>query len=300
MDEKLINTIKKIKALSEQNIEFAQEMRKMFGDTSSASVVSLPHNVSNDVCAIREALEIRANKSVSFDFIKDDRLRNQLIIDNLRMENAALNLQQSEEERFYTFCVNAFYQLENITNFYFHITYPLIGNLLTIVESYTKKEANENYRYKRTGKEKSVGDIQIVHKINALCNMLFPGDQCKWALGTLRQVRNEGEHRCMVIQEEKDETNNLYKFFKNNTFNSVRILLIKVVNGVKDNIGKPVIEFKDAIITSVLPSACYVKYGDKLEQLPIKLLPKIREQQNGDSLILSLVDGEIIDVSLKM
>lgn len=55
------------------------------------------------------------------------------------------------------------------------------------------------------GREKNVSDIPIAHKINALCNILFPGDMFKMTLGQLRQVRNEGEHRCMVIQQEKNE-----------------------------------------------------------------------------------------------
>ena len=304
MDEKLKVTLQKIKILSDQNPEFAQEIRKMFGMTSSESVLSIPNNVSDNVYAIREALEIRANKSVSYDFIKEERLRDQLIIDNLRMENASLNLRQSEEERFYTFCVNAFYQLENIVNYYFHISYPKIEDLLLVVEQNTKKESSDDFRYKRTGKEKTVGDIKVVHKINAICNMLFPEEpSIKWLLGSLRKVRNEGEHRCMVIQQEKDETNNLYKFFKNNTFNSVRIALIKIVNGVRDTIGKPIapiVEYREAIIISILPSACYVKIGNQSVLLPIKLLPKLRKQQNGDFLILSFVNGEIIDVSLKV
>ena len=42
------------------------------------------------------------------------------------------------------------------------------------------------------------------------------------------------------------------KFFKYNTFNKIRIYLIKVVNSIKNNIGKPIVEKKTstkAIIT---------------------------------------------------
>ena len=299
MDEKIKATLQKIKALSEQNLEFAQELRKMFGKASSASVVSVPGSVSNDVSAIREALEIRANKSISYDFVKEQRLRDQLIIDNLRMENAALNLQQNETERFYTFCVNAFYQLENIVNLYFHSTYPNIGDLLSIVEEYTDQETSDYFKFKRTGKEKNVGDIQIAHKINAICNMLFPGDQFKMTLGTLRQVRNEGEHRCMVIQKEKDENNNLYKFFKYNNFNSVRIDLIKLVGAIKNNIGKPLkpqTTVVDATITSLLPSACYIKYSDQPESLPSKLISKVKGKNAGDTIKIVLSNGRILDI----
>ena len=149
MDEKLKLTLQKIKILSEQNPEFAQEIRRMFCLTSPESVLSIPENLSENVYAIREALEIRANKSVSYDFIKEERLRDQLIIDNLRMENASLNLTQSEEERFYAFCVNAFYQLENIVNYYFHLTYPKIEDLLLVLEQNTEKESNDKLKILR-------------------------------------------------------------------------------------------------------------------------------------------------------
>ena len=299
MDDKLKSTVQKIKTLSEQNPEFAQEMRKMFGSPSSATVVSMQKKVSDDVSAIRQALEIRANNSVSYNFVKEQRLRDQLIIDNLRMENASLNLQQSETERFYTFCVNAFYQIENITNYYFHKTYPQIKDLLDIIEEYTKQESKDDFRFKRTNREENVGDIKIVHKLNALCNMLFPGDIIKLTLGSLRQVRNEGEHRCMIIQQEKDENNSLYKFFKYQSFNSVRIILKKIVDAIINNIEKPIvpkISIVTATITTMLPSACFVSIDDKTEKLPDFLIPRLKTMNNNDVIGLIIKNGRIIDI----
>lgn len=238
MDEKIKKVLYMISSLAEQNKDFASELQKMFGRTSAGSGVVIVEHVADDVAAIREALEIRANNSISYSFVNDQRTRDQLIIDNLRMENAALDLKQKESERFYTFCINAFYQVENIINYYFYTTYPDINELLSIIEDYTRQEKSEKFQYKRSGKEKNVSDIQIANKIDAYCNIFFNGDKFKMTLGQLRQIRNEGEHRCMIIQQEKDETNSLYKFFKYNTFNSVRIALIKLVNSIKENIGQ--------------------------------------------------------------
>lgn len=300
MDEKLVATIKKIKTLSQQNHEFAREMRKMFGNPPSASVISTPLEISNDIYAIREALEIRANKSISYDFVKEQRLRDQLIIDNLRMENAILNLQLTEEERFYSFCINAFYQLENIINYYFYNTFPKIKELVSTIEQYTEQEKSEFFRYKSTGKEKNVVDIQIAHKINALCNMFFPEDtSLKFNLGYLRQVRNEGEHRSTIILQEKNGANSLYNFFKKNTFDNVRIILIKTVNAVKENIGKPIVfktETINTIITSKLASACYIKFKDKSEQIPDKLFTKTKGKQEGDAISIVVSNGKITDI----
>ena len=301
MDEKLKATINKIKILSEQNSEFAQEMRKMFGNTSSASVVSVPQKISDDVTAIRQALEIRANNSIDYKFIKEERLRDQLTIDNLRMENAALDLQHTEQERFYTFCINAFYQLENVVNYYFYKTYPNIEELISVIEKYTEldKTINGDFSFRRKGKEKNIGDIPIVYKINAMCNMFYPRDVLKITLSALRQVRNEGEHRCMVIQQEKDESNYLYKFFQGNSFNTIRILLIKVVTTIKENIEKPIapkIELVEAIICTMFPSMCIIEYEEKKEQIPDKLFRKVRGMQVGDKIQVYISEGKIIDV----
>jgi hypothetical protein len=245
MDEKIRATIEKIVALSKQNEEFNLEMRKLFGKTVSASTVSDNQAISDDIAAIRAALEIRGNHSIDYGFIKEQRLKEQLFIDNLRMENAALNLKEKESDRFYTFCVNAFYQVENIVNYYFHKSYPEINDLLTAIENATKNDSDgkKSFRFKRAKGEKSeyveknVSDIDMFYKMNALCNIMFPNDKAiKSTLSNLRKVRNEGEHRCQIIWEEKNEENKLYVFLKKATFNSIRITLKKVVSEVKANL----------------------------------------------------------------
>ena len=297
MDDTIKSILHKVIQLTRQNPEFNTELRKELEISPSAmSVPVLNDSITRDITSIREALEIRANVSISYGFVNEQRLRDQLIIDNLRMENAALKLKEPEAERFYTFCVNAFYQLENIVNYYFYVTFPNNDELLTIIEKYTEGD----FKFKRNGRETDVSDIPIAHKINALCNILFLGDKFRMTLGQLRQVRNEGEHRCMVIQQEKKDK--LYNFFKYNTFNSIRFYLIKVVNSIESNVGKPIVENRtnvEAVISSLLPSACYVRFDDKTEELPEKFLPKVKGKQNGDKVILILVNGKIDDMQLK-
>ncbi|MCQ2235691.1 MAG: hypothetical protein MJZ18_01700 [Bacteroidales bacterium] len=300
MDEKLRATIEKIRILSIQNKEFDAELRKMYGgqQTSSAVGVFMPSETMDDVKAIRAALEIRANVSVSYEFIIECRLRDQLIVDNLRMENSSLDLQKNEKERFYIFCVNAFYQLENILNYYYFKTFPRIESLLDEIEYYTSEET---YKFVRTKKERNVADIQVVHKINAFCNRFFPHDTINYTLNSLRQVRNEGEHRCMVIQDGKDENNYLYKFFNLNTFNSIRIVLIKVVTTVKENIGRPeisVTNIVEAMIVNMLPGGCFVSVNGKIKQLPANLFSMVKGKKNGDMIELVLRHGKIEGVEM--
>lgn len=298
MDEKIKSTVYKIKLLAEQNPEFYQEMQKLFGKTASASDININSNISSDITAIRSALEIRANASITYSFVKYQRLRDQLIIDNLRMENAALNLQDPEADRFYVFCVNAFYQVENILNYFYHTVFPEVESLLKEIEDATQDEKND-FRFRRTGKEQNVGSIPVAHKLNAFFNSyLLEESSLKWSIGTLRQVRNEGEHRCDIIRQEKDENNNLYKFFKSKTFNYVRIDLIKFVNAIEYKLKNPDIEEKiESVIKSKLPSACYVLLREKSVLLPNKLYAKIKHLDNGAKIILTITGNKINDVN---
>ena len=298
MDEKIKSTVYKIKLLAEQNPEFYQEMQKLFGKTASASDVNINSHIYSDITAIRSALEIRANASITYSFVKYQRLRDQLIIDNLRMENAALNLQDPEADRFYVFCVNAFYQVENILNYFYHTVFPEVESLLKEIEDATQDEKND-FRFRRTGKEQNVGSIPVAHKLNAFFNSYLPEESSlKWSIGTLRQVRNEGEHRCDIIRQEKDENNNLYKFFKSKTFNYVRIDLIKFVNAIEYKLKNPDIEEKiESVIKSKLPSACYVLLREKSVLLPNKLYVKIKHLDNGAKIILTIIGNKINDVN---
>ena len=298
MDEKIKSTVHKIKLLAEQNPEFYQEMQKLFGKTASASDVNMNLNIFSDIAAIRSALEIRANASITYSFVQNPRLRDQLIIDNLRMENAALNLQDPEADRFYVFCVNAFYQVENILNYFYHTVFPEVESLLKEIEDATQDEKND-FRFRRTGKEQNVGSIPIAHKLNAFFNSYLPEEgSLKWSIGTLRRVRNEGEHRCDIIRQEKDENNNLYKFFKSKTFNYVRIDLIKFVNAIEYKLKNPDTEEKiESVIKSKLPSACYVLLREKSVLLPNKLYAKIKHLDNGAKITLTITGNKINDVN---
>lgn len=249
MNEKIKIAVDKILLLSKQNVEFKNEMRRLFGDSFPASNTSNVSSVIDDISEIRAALEIRGNHSIDYSFVNEQRLREQLFIDNLRMENAALNLKDKEIDRFYVFCVNAFYQIENITNYYFHTLYPNINDLLSKIEIATRDDSDgeKSYSFKRSqGKfvEKNVGDISMFYKLNALCNILFPGDiKTKSTLGSLRKVRNEGEHRCMVIWNNKDTNDSLYVFFAKMSSNDIRILLKKVIAAIKEGI-QPIKKFE--------------------------------------------------------
>ena len=295
MDEKIKATVDKIKLLANQNQEFAKEMQALFGKSKAAPDMPILKSVSSDVSAIRSALEIRATESLRYSFVKVPRLRDQLIIDNLRMENAALNLQEKESDRFYIFCVNAFYQLENIINYYYHVKFPNVNDLLNEIEKATSNEP-ERYRFKRNGKEINVSDVAAYYKIIAICDTLFPDNlQLKVTLNNLRKIRNEGEHRCQVINEKRDESDNLYQFLQTATFNGVRTSLLKVVSTIETMMQERIIEGE---IKNILPSTCFVSYDEKTEQLPNKLFGKVKFLKVKDKIQLILLANKIIDVKI--
>ena len=275
-------------------------MQKLFGKTASASDVNMNSNISSDIAAIRAALEIRANASITYSFVKNQRLRDQLIIDNLRMENAALNLQDPEADRFYVFCVNAFYQVENIINYFYYTVFPDVDSLLKEIEDATQGEKNVHYRFERTGKEQNVSDINVSDKLNAFFNSYLPEEgSLKVSIGTLRRVRNKAEHRCDIIRQKKDDDKYLYNFLKEKTFNSVRIDLKKFVNAIEYTLRNPDKEGKiESEIKSKLPGACFVLFRGKSVQLPDKLFAKVEHLNNGDKIILTITGNKINDVNI--
>ena len=305
MDEKTKLTVYKIKLLAEQNPEFYQEMQKLFGKTVSASDVNMNSKISSDIEAIRSALEIRANPSITYSFVKDQRVRDQLIIDNLRMENAALCINDDNDlvpDRRYTFCVNAFYQIENILNYFYYTVFPEIDTLLKEIEYFTEDEGE--YRFKRNGKEEDVSNITVAHKINAFSNsyLYLPSERfLKWFMIALKNVRNESEHRSYSKKKKKDKQPHLSKFFERNTFNSVSINLISLVNAIEAKLKNPdkkeEKEESEIESKSTQEKKCEVLLRGEKVRLPDKLFAKIQHLDKGAKIILTVIGKKIIDVN---
>jgi hypothetical protein len=194
-----------------------------------------------DLRDLRDIMHLSGYRSVDYSYIKEDILRTQLEVDNLRMEDAAHSTQLSDEERFFVFSINAFYQIENLTNYYFVKLFPKFEDLLSFIEN------NSNYKHKTnqlTGeiKEKNVGDIEISCKIYALANKLFPStkkqpDFTYKTICGLRLVRNEGFHRCQIEGIKTNEK--LQDFYKYNDCSTIRALITKYSDAIKEDLGTP-------------------------------------------------------------
>lgn len=236
MDEKLVATVQKIRQLANENQEFANEMKKIFAPSADV----LMSNNKKDIMAIRSALKICAEPSISYDFVENQRVKDQLIIDNLRMENVLLDSKLSEYDKYYAFCVNGLYQIENIINYYLYVKYPDIQKLeeyLTLMTA--KKESDkEDYSYKHTNKVKTIQDIELYYKINAICQELYPNQVSVVTMfSSWRKLRNHSEHRCNIITMKKKTPPDIELFYQCNTFNNLREALKDLVYMIGQNLN---------------------------------------------------------------
>jgi hypothetical protein len=165
--------------------------------------------IKSDTEAIRNYLEIRANVSIDFAFIKNERVKRQLIKDNLKMENSRLNIQIiNDTERFYNFCVEAFYQIEELVNYYFGMKYTFEDFIVLISSKNNGKIFNQ----------KQLSEITIAEKIFIFEGIFYYGQidtagnliRYESTINLIREIRNEDSHRCNII--EKDSEQVLLKF----------------------------------------------------------------------------------------
>lgn len=178
-------------------------------------------------------LEIVFTSSIDYSFISNEHkeLKNKLQIDNLKMELARLNYsEKSNLIRFHSFCVQAFYQIENLLNFFFHKKYD--GNINAVLNYL---EAIPGTTFHRKGTEISISHIPIATKIFAFGKTYFPNDYTGNTLNSIRLVRNEESHRCNVIVTDTAE-NKIKKFLQYKNYELVRTALYKLSEVIKSEL----------------------------------------------------------------
>jgi hypothetical protein len=188
----------------------------------SESNVELLH-IKLDTKSIRSHLEIRANPSIDYEFIEEERVKKQLIADNKRMENIRLNNNFTELERFYNFCLTAFFQIEELVNYYFGKKY--------IYDSFLKliNEKNNDRKYY----QKKLSEVPISDKIflfeklfyHKVDNVSGPFIYHESIINIIREVRNEELHRCNIIEKNSELIDSQYNELMNKikNFNKNRI-----------------------------------------------------------------------------
>ena len=162
-----------------------------------------------DTEAIRSHLEIRANPTIDYDFILEDRVKKQLITDNKRMGNAQLNTSLTELERFYNYCVAAFFQIEELINYYFGAKYSFKDFLKLL------REKNPNKIYNQI----KLSEVPIADKIYVFESLFYFKQINEYGkfihhdstINLIKDVRNEDSHRCNIIEQDTEQIVKKYK-----------------------------------------------------------------------------------------
>jgi|GEM_PF-6456399 len=178
-------------------------------------------DVKKDTSKIVDFLDINPSCSVDYSYIRHKLLRTRLELDNLRMENVRYNLKEKDEmKRLYDFIINAFYQVENMINYYYFEKFPKIEDLLDHLEKIPRTKFQRKH-------EQSIGDITISVKIFSFVSTFYKTDQdfTGYNIDSLRLIRNEGVHRISRIKNIENENQRLHQFLKYATFDSIHALV---------------------------------------------------------------------------
>ncbi len=216
----LLKLIKEVTEI-DGNEWFIIELSKTLDSDSSSIVHSKLDN-------IRYLLEIKAELSIDYSYIKNAAVKNQLEIDNLKMENVRFDLKEKDDfKSFYNFCLYCFLQIENLLNYYYHTKYNNIDLLvkhLEAISKYTKKDYHKN-----------ISDIPISTKIFSFSTSYLP-PKYGAELNTLRLIRNFGFHRCDVIKNNATsdkKVDSIKHFLQTQTYDTVRNI-IQLVSSIID------------------------------------------------------------------
>ena len=143
--------------------------------------------------------------SLLYEHIEDDRVRNQLIADNMRMEGALRKVEFlpdfHEEQAFRRFCTFAAFQVEEMLNYFYFNRYG--DDITTLVREFKQLDVEVRTFGDDIRKTKSIDKIITFVKVKAY-NKEFYGKDLSF-YNTLMNIRNMEEHRCSVLLKSKQE-----------------------------------------------------------------------------------------------
>ncbi len=185
-----------------QKLSQTEIKRENSGQSKSDSCDALIP-IKSDTEAIRNHLEIRANVSIDFEFVKNERVKKQLIKDNLKMENSRLDIQiKNDTERFYNFCVEAFYQIEELVNYFFITKHP--SDAVAYLKTKNSQINTVEFDFLK---------IEISKKLYVFESLFYYGQtdangrniRYESTINLIRDVRNEDSHRCNIIEQDTEQ-----------------------------------------------------------------------------------------------
>lgn len=187
MDEKLKTTIDKIKQLAEQNPEFDQAMRKLFGQTASASFHS---NCNERIAHIEKYLGLdyytdSVPTTIDYSYIKEEDIRDQLISDNREMLRFRYGT-RFHKIIFEEFCRYAQLQAEMLINYFYYKKNSTIEEIIAHIKKHNTNAIISN--------KTTFASISFAVKLWAFCNE-FKLKKTKTTFDYVRDLRNYQSHR---------------------------------------------------------------------------------------------------------
>lgn len=146
------------------------------------------------------------DRLINYEMIGIMSLKEKLQDDNKRMELVFLEKKYSEDN-FISFCTFAFYQIENLINYFFWRKFTYDNLLLELLNNNPK--FGKSYKNLETAKCHFPNQKRLpIHVILFLYEKEFFFDKGKYYdkhLTLLREVRNDSSHRCSVIDTDRDQ-----------------------------------------------------------------------------------------------
>ncbi len=143
---------------------------------------------------------------LDYKLISHDKVRFQLVTDNKKMELILLDNIHTADNKFISFCTSAFYQIENLLNYYYWERFPNINDLKLFM-------LNNNPAFKKRWKSidrltrfKRIRDFDI-NTLLYLFEKEFYFDKGLFynkELTFLREIRNDESHRCSIFLLDKN------------------------------------------------------------------------------------------------
>ena len=206
----------------------------------SATPISVPSEIGSDIKDIKKFLQISKKPTLNYELIKDPNTRLELQIDNMHMSNAYNEIRLPNETvrlrvdgHFLDLCTYAWFQIENLLNYYFHIRYKDIESIRKEIQYHCEGKYNPS----PNAKINTIGDIEAYYKIKAICHIFrekwYPKDKQKKdgsyfspreaTLDGLRLVRNKCIHKSMIIFNESflESDTHINKFLNWNDKNTI-------------------------------------------------------------------------------
>lgn len=148
------------------------------------------------------------NNQINYNFINNQTVKNKLIEDNIKMEKLILENDIKPDAKFIEFCTLAFYQIENLINYFYTKRFSYFDELLQyLIDNNENFKKNCRNLKRAQNKFKKIKDIHIYYKIHLYEKEFYFDKKIYYEkdITKLRNIRNDSLHRCQIIDKSKEE-----------------------------------------------------------------------------------------------